>query len=195
MKTVKIILLTLLMSGIVACSDTDENKGNTEAMQSLRITGDSISSMAQSTFMQQVMQAMQQGGTEYAIDFCHLKASSITDSLSVAYKVSIYRLSDKNRNSENYLHTEQDKIIFAQFQHASDNNETVSDTIISENNEYIYYKPIRIGMPACLKCHGKDSVEIDPGVLKSIQAKYPDDNARNYEMQALRGIWKIIFVQ
>ena len=50
-------------------------------------------------------------------------------------------------------------------------------------------------MPACLKCHGRDSVDIDPDVLKSIQTKYPYDNARNYEMQALRGIWKLVFAQ
>lgn len=195
MKTFGILMLTLLMSSFMACSGSDEDKGKIEALQQLRDTGDSISSIAQSAFMQQVMQAIEQGGTEYAIDFCHLKASSITDDLSKAHKVSIYRLSDKNRNSENYLHTEQDKIIFAQFQHLIEDHLPVSDTVISEGDAYIYYKPIRIGMPACLKCHGRDSVDIDPDVLKSIQTKYPYDNARNYEMQALRGIWKLVFAQ
>lgn len=183
------------MSSFIACSGSNEHKGITELQQQIRVTGDSISSIAQSAFMQQVMQAMQQGGTEYAIDFCNLKATSVADSLSKAHKVLIYRLSDKNRNSENYLHTEQDRIIFAQFQHLADDNLPVSDTLISVNNEYIYYKAIRIGMPACLQCHGKDSVDIDPSVLKSIQVKYPDDNARNYEMHALRGMWKLVFAQ
>jgi hypothetical protein len=62
-----------------------------------------------------------------------------------------------------------------------------------ENRKIVYYKPIRIAMPACLKCHGSAEKDIDPKTLAIIRQKYPDDLATNYKEGDLRGLWKITF--
>jgi len=183
----------LCVIGLFSCTTGSEDNSEKLAIAETRILGDSISSLSQSVFMQQVMQAMEQGGTEYAIDFCHLKASHITDSLSTAHKVSIQRISDKNRNPENALQSAEDKRMFAYYQGRIAGQQSIADTLIQDGNQLVYYKPIQIGMPACLKCHGKEGLDIDPAVLKSLQTQYPEDKARNYEMQALRGMWKLVF--
>jgi hypothetical protein len=61
-----------------------------------------------------------------------------------------------------------------------------------ENGNLIYYKPIRIGMPTCLKCHGNEQ-ELDQAAFQKIKTLYPEDKAINYSMGDLRGMWKISF--
>ena len=56
----------------------------------------------------------------------------------------------------------------------------------------MYYKPIKTGMPTCLKCHGS-SAEIESKTLALINEKYPDDKAVGYSQGDLRGMWKIKF--
>jgi hypothetical protein len=64
------------------------------------------------------------------------------------------------------------------------------DTLLIGDQHAVYYKPIKIMMPTCLKCHGNSS-DLDAAALQQIQVKYPDDLAVNYEQGQLRGMWKV----
>jgi hypothetical protein len=57
--------------------------------------GNEITNLAQSVLLANVAQAMQTGGPVYAVEFCNLKASSITDSLNLANNCEISRVSAK----------------------------------------------------------------------------------------------------
>lgn len=107
----------------------------------------------------------------------------LTNKLSESSKAQILRLSDKNRNPVNQLITKKDKAIFQAFK-----NTSLKDTVVQFRKEYVYYKPIKIGMPTCLKCHGNTETDLSPDVASIIAQKYPIDKATGYQLGDLRGL-------
>ena len=61
-------------------------------------------------------------------------------------------------------------------------------------NASVYYAPIHIDMPTCLKCHWEVN-EIDSLTFSKIKELYPSDEAVNYEIDEFRGAWKIIYTK
>jgi hypothetical protein len=150
--------------------------------------GNEITNLAQSVLLANVAKAMQTGGPVYAVEFCNLKASSITDSLNLANNCEISRVSAKNRHPENNLKTEADKNLWAIFEAGM-----VNDTLIQEDKNLVYYKPIKTAMPACMKCHGTPGFDIDVATTEKLQSLYPNDLATGYQLNDFRGLWKIKF--
>lgn len=190
---------TLLLSiPILACfllfscgQKNVQNDLDAETYQQLLKTGSEVSAQAQASLLAHVSSAMKQGGSLYAVEFCKLKASSITDSLSNQYNCTISRVSEKNRNPENNLKTEADKQLWA-WAHQLD--EPMKDTVVVVKSKAVYYKPIRTGLPACLQCHGPVET-IAPETYQKLQTLYPNDLATGYQLNELRGLWKIEFAQ
>jgi len=177
------ILFTLLLT--VSCQDSGFKPVSKEERTSLQQLGDSISSEMQAVLLKNVGEAIQHGGTEFAVEFCNLKAMPLTDSISEKHQVKIQRLSDKNRNPKNSLQLESDRLAWEKIK-----KEKTDFIEQSRTGEIYYYKPISIGMPSCIQCHGKRS-DISEKTLELIGLKYPDDKATGYEMGDLRGMWKI----
>lgn len=147
--------------------------------------GDSIATEAQALLLQNLTASIQKGGADHAVEFCNLNAMLLTDSISTHRKVSVQRLSDKNRNPENGLITQADK-------QAWDKIKSGKKAFVeqSEYGELYYYKPIMVAMPTCLKCHG-GRTDIAESTRELISRKYPGDKATGYAMGDLRGMWKI----
>ncbi len=183
MKWYLIILAAIVL---YSCnSKTDPAK-----LAELQQKGNEISNLAQSTLLANVGKAIQKGGTEYAVEFCNLKASSIIDSLNGVNNCTISRVSAKNRNPENNLKGNAEKELWELFQQNS-----ITDTVLQNKQKFIYYKSITIALPACLKCHGTKETEINSATLKKLQTLYPDDLATDYKMNDFRGLWKIEFAE
>jgi len=70
----------------------------------------------------------------------------------------------------------------------------MSPVVSTEKGHIVYYKPITIAMPSCLKCHGSSGKEIDTKTLEIIRKNYPEDQATGYKEGDLRGMWKITFL-
>ena len=132
--------------------------------------------------------AIQKGGPQFAIEFCNLKASSIVDSLSQIGDCNISRVSIKNRNLENGLQGDQEKELWEIFEKSN-----ASDTIIQTSKKLVYYKRINLALPACLKCHGNTSTDINAATLDKLSELYPNDLATGYKLNDFRGLWKIEF--
>lgn len=147
--------------------------------------GDSISTVMQGVLLQNVAGAIQKGGTDYAIEFCNTKAMPLTDSVSTKINVQIQRLSDKNRNPNNTIQTKMDHTAWETIKK---NQKAIVEQ--DENGDVFYYKPILLGMPTCLKCHGNTN-DISESTQQIIAQKYPNDLAINYKLGDLRGMWKI----
>lgn len=175
----------LLFLVAVSCGKKEYEPLSQEEKTAFLILGDSISGEAQKTLLQNVSKAMQAGGPEYAVDFCHLEAMPLTDSISLKHGVSIRRLTDKNRNPENRIRTDDDKEAWEYIK--AEKNEFIRQ---DQDGSVSYYKPINIGMETCLTCHGKPG-KIPAETLEIIRQKYPEDLATGYEMGDLRGMWKI----
>lgn len=180
------VLLLLSCNTNQPKSTVDEKATDTA---SLIARGDSIAISVQGVLMANVMQAMKTGGPVYAVTFCNEQAMPLTDSLSKKYNCEIKRVSDKYRNPANKP-TETELETWKNISSSG----TASPIISTENGHLVYYKPIKIAMPACLKCHGKPGLDIDAKTLEIIRQKYPDDMATGYKEGDLRGTWKIVFL-
>ena len=147
--------------------------------------GDSISAQAQQVLLKNVSAAMQAGGPEHAVAFCNTRAVPLTDSVAALFDVDVQRLSDRNRNPDNGIRLPQDRAAWERF--AGDKSAFVQQD--AEGTVW-YYKPITVGMPTCLKCHG-GAEDIAEGTRAALAEKYPRDRATGYQQGDLRGMWKI----
>jgi len=150
--------------------------------------GSSITNIAQATLLANVANAMQAGGPAAAVEFCNLNASVIIDSLNSLYNCSISRVSIKNRNPGNALGSSSEKKLWNYFDKG-----LLSDTVVQQGGNLVYYKPIRTAMPTCLKCHGVPGTNIEPATLGKLNSLYPRDLATGYSLNDFRGLWKIEF--
>lgn len=144
------------------------------------------------TLAKNVKMAMAEGGVQHAVEFCNVKAMPLTDSVSLAQKVQIKRLTDKTRNSKNSL-GEADKEIWSEFMNQKETADTILPvTLLSENgNDVITYVPILLNKPLCLNCHGVVGTNISETDYELIHNLYPEDKATGYALGDLRGMWKI----
>jgi hypothetical protein len=179
--------LTLLI--FVSCQTKQQKSAdipNTIDTSAFLQQGDTISSLVQKVLLANVMQAMKSGGPGFAVTYCNEKAMPLTDSLSKLYNCVIQRVSDKYRNSSN-------KLSGTDAEALKTISTSMNPVLISENERWIYYKPIKIAMPACLNCHGTAGKEMDPKTAEIIRIKYPEDKATGYKEGDIRGLWKISF--
>ncbi len=177
-----ICILSLLV--LLACNSKIEH----ETYLKLKESGNDISNKAQSALLANVGMAMQKGGPEYAVEFCNLQASAIVDSLNREYNCTISRISERNRNPKAALSSALERKLWSVFQEG-----THRDTLVRDNNKLVFYKPIKIAMPACLKCHGSTNSGINMATHQKLQELYPDDLATGYALNDFRGLWKIEF--
>ncbi len=177
-------LLALVTIVLFSCN----SKTDLAKVAEIKQKGNEISNLAQATLLANVGKAIQKGGPEYAVEFCNLKASSITDSLNRVNNCIISRVSAKNRNPENNLKGNVEKQLWELFQQME-----LTDTLIQHQQTFVYYKKINMALPACLKCHGNTTSDINPATLKKLQTLYPNDLATGYALNDFRGLWKIEF--
>ena len=181
----KTLILLCTVTLLFSCNS---KKISYETYTEFQKMGNEISNKTQSVLLANVGKAMQTGGAVYAVEFCNLEASNIVDSLNKANNCVISRISDKNRNPENKLKTSAERNIWKIFE-----SKNLTDTLIQEQNRLIFYKPIKTGLPACLKCHGQPDSDIESSTLDKIQKLYPADLATGYKLNDFRGLWKIEF--
>ncbi len=179
-------ILFLLASAIFSAAFYTVNNIPQQSIN-YRKLGDSLSLQAQQALISNLLGAVEKGGAAYAVDFCNENAAPLTRALSQKHQVEIQRISAKNRNPANAASLF-DKKILDLFEAG-----TLKDTLVRFAKGYVYYKPIKIGMPTCLQCHGKPKQDIDAAALKTIQRKYRFDKATGYAMGDLRGAWKLTF--
>lgn len=161
---------------------------DTETMTQL---ADSIAMHAQKTLLSNVAKAIQKGGTEYAVDFCNTSAITITDSIADLYTTDIQRITNKPRNPDNHLATAKDSLVWSRMYRLMEEEGKLADGSLEHDGDtYFYYKPIAMGMPTCVKCHGGAN-DINARTKDIINKRYPNDQATGYKTGDFRGLWKI----
>lgn len=181
-------LMVFALPFFFSCKPTNP-KIDAETYSEFQQKGNEIAQLSQRTLLGNVGKAIQAGGPEYAVEFCNLQASAIIDSVNRENDCVISRITDKNRNPENKLNGQTEEELWEVFKNGS-----ISDTLVAKTGGLlVYYKPIKIGMPACLKCHGAPGAEIDAATYEKIKTLYPDDLATGYQLNDFRGLWKIEF--
>ncbi|MEP0712814.1 DUF3365 domain-containing protein [Algoriphagus sp.] len=163
-----------------------------EITQEAMIWGDSISSEAQRQLMERLQMAVAEKGFVGAVDFCHLNANPSIKELNDKHGVSIRRTSLRARNQDN-LPTDDELPLLEAYQYNSENNIENEPNIqkIEGGEVLLYTKAIVIPSEFCLACHGDTKSDINEEVLNKINALYPDDLARDFEVGELRGMWSV----
>jgi len=136
-----------------------------------------------------LMGTIQKKGAKEAVEFCHQKAYPITDSMASLQGVSIKRVSDKPRNSNNQankLELEQIQI----FKDVISNGEQPNPIAIQTNNKTTVYYPI-VTNTMCIQCHGNPEKDINQDVLSTLNNLYPNDKAMGYNVNEVRGVWAV----
>ncbi len=155
--------------------------------------GKQAASKTQGVLMSNINKALNEGGPEYAVQFGNVNAMPLVDSLSTAAGIKIGRISSRNRNPGNKVKTQEDRRAWKFFANNTGEGATSDTVLYNRAKKAIYYKPIHIGMATCLQCHGSRSMDIELITLEKIDELYPSDNAVNYAMGELRGLWRVEF--
>jgi len=190
--------LIIIVFMISSCGGRQENKAiqkDESIKQEYLQKGSEIVNLTQSELLLNVSNAIKKGGPGYAVDFCNIRALSIKDSLSSLNNCQIRRIALKYRNPVDMPQTEKEKEQLNQYQLAYQKGESIKPEVYLFNDRIEYYQPIILTMEACLKCHGDPGKHIEEETLLKIQSHYPDDLATGFELNDLRGAWKITFMK
>jgi hypothetical protein len=154
--------------------------------------GNSIAQKAGLSLQKALKAAINEGGLEYAIQFCNVEALPITDSVSESESVEIKRLAKKYRNTLNKTDSVESEIYKTYILDWLSGKPLKPSIMADENHHPVYYNPIYVGA-LCLNCHGEVGTNINPDLAATISKLYPDDKATNFKQGQLRGMWAITF--
>ena len=201
------VLLTI--SSLAACDSGSQRSVNREALREemrnrkpkklseAQITaeafrqGNLLAEAAQDSLLERLKSVIKTAGVPAAIEYCQLQALPITESLSAEYKAAIRRSSLSLRNPANAPDVLENQLLEA-YHYNQENKLPLEDNVQRLGEEYLLYtKPILIGSPLCLNCHGEAGEEIAAETMDRLNKLYPNDKARGYTVGDLRGIWSI----
>lgn len=192
------VILSVWMLLVVSCGQekpkqqNKESSSTTAATDSIRQRGIVIATEMQQALGGTVKRAVEDGGVDYALNYCNLHALPLTDSISSLHGVKIRRVTHKPRNPVNQANGEELSVI-RKFQDAIQAGEAAAPVVTEHENGYTFYAPIIIQAPLCLKCHGEPEKEIAAEVFILINMLYPGDEATGFHLNELRGSWRIDF--
>ena len=154
--------------------------------------GDSISAKAQTELISNLQKAIEEKGIPGAVEFCSIEAMSIKKKLGDEYGVTIKRVSNSYRNS-NDKPDEMEERILETYEYDVENQIKPTPNIqaINGGDVLLYSKAIVIPGGLCLNCHGNSKNDIKAETLSKIDSIYPNDLARDHEVGDLRGMWAI----
>jgi hypothetical protein len=134
--------------------------------------------------------AVKNEGMQKAMQYCLLRNYSFLDSLEKTEHVLIRRTSDKLRNPLNKPDSIEAGLIQAYEYNFTHHISTNPHPPLMEEKYLLFTSPIVIE-GTCLECHGTVGKEISEENYKIIKAAYPQDQAINYKLEQLRGMWSI----
>lgn len=134
-----------------------------------------------------LMAKMKEGGPLHAIEFCTLHALPITDSVAQAEGVEVRRISDKPRNPLNAA-DQRERMLLESWKAVHAEGKEISAELQVRGNRVLGYYPI-ITEEKCMACHGIPG----PELAVRLQDLYPQDQATGYEVNQVRGAFRVGF--
>ncbi len=154
--------------------------------------GKVVSMAAFTALAGQLQKAITTGGVSKALNYCHLAALPLTDSLSKVHQAQIRRTSLQLRNPKN-APTEVEKQLLQQYADVAAAGGEINPILRKVDKQTLaYYAPIMVNA-FCLQCHGKVGETMQEGDHQIVQQYYPDDQATGYTVGDIRGIWSLRF--
>ena len=160
-----------------------------EALAQFAAQADSVTVLSQQALMQRLTSHIAAEGFGGAVTYCSGNALPIMDSLSATHGLEISRISSKYRNPKDQPVGEEATLLQGTEARVQA-GQPAHDTVMVQEGHLVYYKPILVAMPTCLKCHGT-AADRDSLASLRIHERYPDDKAVGYQLGDLRGAWRV----
>lgn len=132
-----------------------------------------------------LMKKIKENGTENALEFCNINAIPLTESVGTKHQTLVKRVSDKNRNPQNWANASE-LLLINQYKSELMAGKELKPTIEKGN----LYVPI-VTQSTCLKCHGQPNVDIENKTADKIKILYPKDKATGYKTNEVRGLFVV----
>ncbi len=155
--------------------------------------GNKVVSAAFASLSSHLKAAVEKGGVQEAVQYCHLNAYPLVDSLSKAHEALIRRTSLKVRNPKNLPDRLEERALHRVKQMLAE-GKTVEPWVEYYPEDVAYYAPIYV-QGVCLKCHGTPGKTISSQDYAFIKERYPEDEATGYKEGDWRGLWSIRFAR
>ncbi len=196
MKNIKRFSFVFFLT-LANCSSDSSSSLSPEEKQKYLQEGKAIAQASFGALSQELKTALKQGGVPHAVKYCNLQALSIMDSLSQAHQVVIKRVSRKPRNPVDAPDPLETEILEAYQQTIESGKEPKPRLAVIEGNglqaKQIQFNAPILVKPLCLNCHGKVGEQIKEKDYQLVKQLYPQDQAINYQVGDLRGMWSIRF--
>lgn len=183
-----IIIIGISLFSIAFLNFCDSREKITEG--DFRRIGDSIVTLTFDTLRAELFRAMAEKGIVGAVDYCRIYAIDLTKIYEYG-NVTIRRAAIKFRNPSNQADELESEII-NNYINSKASGDSLYPIIIEHKKHVHYFKPI-ILQSACLPCHGKPFDEIPKELIEYLQTNYPNDQAKDFKVGDLRGVWHIRF--
>ncbi|MGB5830601.1 MAG: DUF3365 domain-containing protein [Thiohalocapsa sp.] len=137
--------------------------------------------------------AMKGGGPASAVVVCNARAPVIAAEMSERSGWDVGRTSLKLRNPGQNAPDDWEKTVLLDFEARKTAGEDVqtiayAETIESDGDKTFRFMKAIPTSELCLTCHG---TEIEPEIASSIDAAYPDDQAKGYVLGDIRGAFTL----
>lgn len=140
-----------------------------------------------------LMKGMQAGGVKNAVSVCKVQAGPITEGVAKTHNVMLQRVSHRPRNPANQA-SKEELVIIQDYIKKGKAGQKLGPVLKKIGKEkVVFYAPIKLMMPTCVKCHGTPGKGIKKADYKVIKKHYPKDKAIGFKLGELRGLWKVTF--
>lgn len=154
--------------------------------------GKNVTNITFKVLKERLTTAMKTGGVTGAIEHCSMIAYPLTDSIMKnQLNVKIKRATHKARNPKN-MADGREMAIIQEYLELMKNGIEPSPLVGQQGESMRYYAPI-ITLGLCLNCHGDKNKHIGQENYSLIKKLYPNDNATDFKVGDLRGIWSVEF--
>lgn len=195
LRALHVAFLTVLYSCASSTNDSSSSQGTSNSTYSIS-KEDSILYINEGTRIVKQMyvgilthlnKALDELGPYEAVKYCNTKALPLTDSLATHYGIQAKRTSLKIRNAANAPDSLEKQVLLMY-----EKTQSKKPMLIATKNNIKFFTPIFIAH-VCLTCHGEPNVDISDVTMTALHKWYPQDQAKNYKLYDIRGIWSITF--
>ncbi len=136
----------------------------------------------------ELQNALMTAGPGKAIGVCKNVSKEAEETYTSKYPEikQLRRISLKTRNPRRHTPTRDEAQWLKQSEAMINDNQSLQPGVITSRSDVTVLLPIVIDDPTCLMCHGKEEGIVDE-IKTALSQHYPEDQARGYEMGAMRG--------
>ncbi|MGB9766969.1 MAG: Tll0287-like domain-containing protein [Sulfurihydrogenibium sp.] len=188
----KKILVLMASSVVFGCAEVQKVEVPKNKEQKIVQVGEETSMKLLKTLKGALMDAMQKGGPDEAVEVCSKKAMALTSQIEKETGYSVKRTTFNYRNPANAPDKYEAEAL-RYFEESIKKGQMPQYYVqaINENGKvmYRYYKPLKVE-GVCLTCHGDPNL-MDKKLLEKIKALYPNDKAVGYKDGDFRGVVRV----